>query len=610
MTTPNLINMLANPTSYNPVTGKVTILSTIPSGVSSVDNEGVGLGLVNNTDPENPKIKSLLHGINSTSGEEANIYRIEYNEPVGNNHGYAAVNNDNSIIISSQDDTSGDNIEYFHEINPALNNNIIESINHDTGEFSRLNLTTTLSSLSVNNSNINVFNLINTTNGSLIEYNNSSANILSRSIVSGSEVNNIIENTALNNFAYCQQNINTNDVISALGTVYNLGNYNLRILNDKFYLDGIVSSSGANDKILSFNSVTGEFNFDDLPSGSVNIYNSDGQIDNTRNVDLQGYDLNFIGDNISSEFNVSANEVNLSSGSNQIDINSSGITLTTVSPGDIILQSSADIIIEPINNLRFVSLDNVIPAGNNVIYFDPLTSNVTYGSAPSGSNIYNSDGALTSNRTVNTGTFSLTFNATTGFMSWNAPRYTFNNSADFRLSSLNTFNTNTSVLTYGALGRVSQTSILSGTIWTKQICSLSVPNITIPTVTTQTLNNLTVPATYGYQQNAGLISVNLVNGTFTSGSDNTGFYYYSFQCTLSITAVDAGIVDIFLNSSVDGVVYTIRENFTAGQNKMINFYKDIFIATNNNIFTFQVNNQTTGNIDIINPYSSICVNRI
>lgn len=323
-----------------------------------------------------------------------------------------------------------------------------------------------------------------------------------------------------------------------------------------------------------------------------NIYNIDGTLTGNRNVNLNGNSLTFN-----------------NPGNNSL-VMTNDITLTTLPGNDIILQSSEDIILEPINNLRFVSLDNVIPAGNNVIYFDPLTSNVTYGAPPSGSNIYNSNGALTANRIVNTGTFSLTFNATTGFMSWNSPRYTFNNSADFRLNSLNVFNRNTSVLTYGALGRVSQTSILTGTIWTKQICSLSVPNITIPTVTTQTLNNLTVPATYGYQQNAGLISVNLVNGTFTSGSDNTGFYYYSFQCSLSITAIDAGIVDIFLNSSIDGVVYTIRENFTAGQNIMINFYKDIFIATNNNIFTFQVNNQTTNDINIISPYSSICVNRI
>lgn len=60
----SLQSLITNPTSYNPATGKLTILSIPGDDVESVNNppSSIGVQLVDNTDPHNPIIRSLLNG--------------------------------------------------------------------------------------------------------------------------------------------------------------------------------------------------------------------------------------------------------------------------------------------------------------------------------------------------------------------------------------------------------------------------------------------------------------------------------------------------------------------------------------------------------------------
>lgn len=402
MTTPNLINMLANPTSYNPVTGKVTIMATVPSGVTSVDNEGTGLGLVNNTDPEHPKIKSLLYGVNSISGEEANIYRIERNEPVGNNLGYAQVNNDNSIMIQQRDDTT-DNILYMHDISIDNNRNLLYCENFTTDEIGRLNLTTNLCDIDISNPTNESSQLITPTQ--IINQNEDiTGQRLSRAVINNAGVDDYIINGVTSDIGYKRVGLTTplDEPFAKIGTNISLQDYNIEVANDKFYLNGIASSSGTNDKLLTFNSITGEFNFDDLTHGNENIYNIDGNIvDSIRTVTLDGNILNFTGDNVSSEFNVVANEINLNSNSNEIIINNSGIILKTVGTNDITLQSINDLNLEGIANLKMINLPNASSPGNNVLFYDPASDIVTYNPVPS-------DAITKTNAGVNTSLFAST----------------------------------------------------------------------------------------------------------------------------------------------------------------------------------------------------------
>jgi len=58
--------ILTNPTTYDSTTGKITI-GGISGSVNSVTNDGAGIDLVDNTDPSNPKIKSLTSNDNSVA---------------------------------------------------------------------------------------------------------------------------------------------------------------------------------------------------------------------------------------------------------------------------------------------------------------------------------------------------------------------------------------------------------------------------------------------------------------------------------------------------------------------------------------------------------------
>ena len=74
-----LIELIENPTEYVKATGRVRILSIPADDVETVDNIGIGTGvLVDNTDVHNPKIRTLINGSDITIQTIGNEVEINY----------------------------------------------------------------------------------------------------------------------------------------------------------------------------------------------------------------------------------------------------------------------------------------------------------------------------------------------------------------------------------------------------------------------------------------------------------------------------------------------------------------------------------------------------
>jgi len=90
----SLGQIIANPFTYDNVTGKILIgISGPPTGVQSVDNEGNGHELVDNTDPANPKIKSII------TGEGITMVNNGDDETISTNINYSAEDTNGKLNI-------------------------------------------------------------------------------------------------------------------------------------------------------------------------------------------------------------------------------------------------------------------------------------------------------------------------------------------------------------------------------------------------------------------------------------------------------------------------------------------------------------------------------
>jgi len=152
---------ILNPYTIDPTTGKILIKVGEGGGVESINNEGFGVNLVNNLDPSNPLVRSLVGG-----------------------NGIAITNADSEVLIS-------ENINY----------SLTDPINGNTDIYGLTQNSTTGSSLIIGNSP-NTFEFIDETNLNILQGGTSGWSIKSGPISNNTSVfvveNDLISFTSSN----------------------------------------------------------------------------------------------------------------------------------------------------------------------------------------------------------------------------------------------------------------------------------------------------------------------------------------------------------------------------------------------------------------------------